>query len=157
MSILSAQTLAKTKLLRTDFIVPWYGSKQIAHGMSYGLGPCGYDIRLRGAVNVPPGEFVLGTTVERFSIPNNVLMTILDKSTWARRGVAVQNSCAEPGWEGFLTLELSNHSRAMIHIPDGAPIAQAIFHFLDEPTTMPYQGKYQDQAQVPIPAIQEQP
>lgn len=78
-------------------------------GMTYGVGPAGYDVRIAETIALPPGGFALASTVEEFDLPTDVLATIHDKSTLARMGLAVQTTVAEPGWRGNLTLELTNH------------------------------------------------
>jgi dCTP deaminase len=118
-------------------------------GMTYGLGPAGYDVRIAETVTVGTERFVLASTVERFNLPNDVLAQVCDKSTWARRGVAVQNTIIEPGWRGHLTIELTNHSDTPIEIKVGDPIAQIIFFRLEQPTELPYSGRYQDQERGP--------
>lgn len=85
-------------------------------------------------------------------MPTDVIGVVHDKSSWARRGLAVQNTVIEPGWRGFLTLELTNHGTRKLHIPKGCPIAQIVFHRLDEPAARPYDGRYQDQPPGPQPA-----
>jgi len=85
-----------------------------------------------------------------------VIGFVHDKSTWARLGIAVQNTVIEPGWEGYLTLEITNHSRDRVTILRGSGIAQVIFQFLDLPSEKPYDGKYQDQARGPVAAIHEE-
>jgi dCTP deaminase len=104
-----------------------------------------------GQLVVPPRSFVLAATVERFVLPLDVVMVVRDKSSWARQGIFVQNTVAEPGWRGWLTLEISNDSSRPIVLPPGCPIAQVMFERLDEPTEQPYPetGKYQDQAAGP--------
>ena len=130
--------------------------ERTAHnGMTFGLGPAGYDVRIAESVTAAAGQFVLASTVERFDMPNDVLGQVCDKSTWARRGLAAQNTIIEPGWRGFLTLELTNHSTEAIAIRAGDPIAQIIFFRLEAPTKLPYRGKYQDQAAGPQAARQE--
>ena len=99
-----------------------------------------------------PHGFELASTLERFTMPDNLVGRVCDKSTWARRGLAIQNTLIEPGWRGYLTLELSNHDPQELKIDDGSPIAQIVFEFLDEPTEIPYRGKYQDQSQNAIAA-----
>lgn len=139
-------------------------------GMSYGLGSCGYDIRLgkiglegsytaaeRQGYNLKPGEFILCSALEYMEIPHDLCPHIVDKSTLARQGLAVQNTVGEPGWRGYLTLELSNHSSRSISLRVGQPIAQIQFHTLDQPTDTPYVGKYQDQPDRPVEAILQQP
>lgn len=124
-------------------------------GLTFGLGPCGYDIRCAERVFIEEGGFSLCSSMEEFQMPNNLVGIVHDKSTWARKGVAVQNTVIEPGWCGFLTLELTNHSDDDVLIAAGAPIAQIIFHLLDEPTQCPYSGKYQNQPAGAQPAILE--
>lgn len=148
-------------------IEPFAESKQ-ACGMSYGLTSAGYDIRL-GSIqhprdpnkvfpngieswNLQPGEFLLAASYERLSIPNDLQAIVHDKSTLARQGIALQNTVLEPGWEGYITLELSNHGPKAVRILVGQPIAQVVFHMLDKPTDLPYRGKYQDQSAEPTPA-----
>lgn len=116
-----------------------------AYGLTYGVGPAGYDVRIRENITLEAGMFRLASTIERFKMPNNLLGVVHDKSTWARMGLAVQNTVIEPGWEGFLTIELTNHSKQTIMLSGGMPIAQIIFHLLDVETDDPYRGKYQDQ------------
>lgn len=126
--------------------------RTVAHGMTYGVGPAGYDVRIAETVTVKPGVFALASTVERFAIPDFIMGFVHDKSTWARRGLAVQNTVIEPGWGGYLTLELTNHGNAVIELQAGMPIAQIVFHRLEEPTNLPYEGRYQDQQAGPQPA-----
>lgn len=137
--IASAQTL---RVLRP---VDPFCERMKTQGMTYGVGPAGYDIRLAEGMVLEPGELKLGSTLERFNMPKGLLGVVHDKSTWARMGIAVQNTVIEPGWRGYLTLELTNHSRGYKQIMAGCPIAQVIFHYLDFPTDTPYAGKYQDQ------------
>ncbi len=148
--ILSAQSIRKAGI-----ITPFH-EKTIFDGMSYGLGAAGYDIRVREDVILFAHACKLASSLEHFKIPNNVLAKVADKSSWARKFVTVQNTIIESGWRGYLTLEIINHNpHQMIKIKAGSPIAQIIFHLLDEPTELPYQGKYQDQAAEAVAAIYE--
>jgi dCTP deaminase len=126
-------------------------------GTSCGLSPAGYDLRLVLANDEPdhwlaPGEFMLAATLEQFAMPRDLLGIVHDKSTWARRGLSLFNTVIEPGWRGWLTLELVNHGQNTIHLFAGQGIAQVVFHILDMPTDLPYpeDGKYQDQAYGPV-------
>lgn len=163
MSMLSAQTI---RMLSTtvvpeerNLIRPFSEQKQ-ALGMSYGLSACGYDIRLgkigtQGdqAKTVKPGDFLLASSLERFVLPDWLSAELKDKSTLARRGLALQNTILEPGWEGFLTIEISNHGIERVLLKVGQPIGQLVFHTLDKPTEQPYRGKYQNQEDRPVGAI----
>lgn len=131
-------------------------------GMTYGVGPAGYDVRVEfdehgslEMVRLAPGEFILASTIERFTMPTNLLGIVHDKSTWARRGLAVQNTVIEPGWCGWLTLELTNHSSFELIINRGDPIAQIVFHYMDQPASVGYDGKYQNQQRGPVRPILE--
>ena len=147
--ILSGQSIRKRGIF-TPFC-----ERTKLYGMSYGLGPAGYDVRVAQAITLAPGTAALASTLEHFDMPRDLLGIVADKSTWARRFLAVQNTIIEPGWRGFLTLELTNHGKDTIKILPGSPIAQIILHMLDEPTQMPYAGKYQDQTSKPVAAILE--
>lgn len=146
MAPIPAQTIRKLRPIEP------FCERTVHNGMTYGLGPAGYDVRIAETLVLLPGEFMLASTIERFDMPNDVLAVVHDKSSWARRGLTVQNTIIEPGWRGFLTLELTNHSDSVIYIDEGSPIAQIIFHRLEEPTEIPYQGRYQDQEAGPQPA-----
>jgi len=146
MAPIPAQTIRKLRPIEP------FCERTVHNGMTYGLGPAGYDVRIAETLVLLPGEFMLASTIERFDMPNDILAVVHDKSSWARRGLTVQNTIIEPGWRGFLTLELTNHSDSVIYIDGGSPIAQIIFHRLEEPTEIPYQGRYQDQEAGPQPA-----
>jgi dCTP deaminase len=150
--ILSGQTLRNMKVIH-----PFHERTQVMYyddslTLSYGLGPAGYDVRIAEEVTLLPGTTQLASTYEHFSMPNFCMAIVHDKSTWARKGLAVQNTVIEPGWYGYLTLELTympvgpiSLSAPLLNIPKLAPIAQIVFHTLDVPTEQPYSGKYQDQ------------
>ena len=69
----------------------------------------------------------------------------------------VHNTVIEPGWNGYLTLELKMHALRFKRIKRGTAIAQVVFHRLEEPAEQPYTGKYQNQAPGPQKAILEKP
>jgi dCTP deaminase len=141
--------------IRPSVISP-FCERTIHNGMSFGLSSAGYDICIAEQHRILPGGFALGSSMEQFCMPNDVLAIVHDKSSWGRKGLAVQNTVIEPGWCGFLTLELSNnHDENTLFINPGDPIAQIVFHRLEAPTEQPYMGKYQHQAAGPQEAIQE--
>lgn len=142
---------------RLGMIVPFV-ERGTFQGMSYGLSAAGYDVRIDQDVVLPSRGFCLASTLERFFIPLDVMAIVHDKSSWARRGVVVQNTVLEPGWHGYLTIELSSclDWGADIRIASGSPIAQLVFHQLTEPTELPYVGKYQNQGRGPQRARDEQ-
>lgn len=142
-------------LIRLRNIFTPFNERTVHNGMSYGLSSAGYDIRCQQAVSLASGQFALACSMEHFTMPTDLLGIVHDKSTWARRGLALQNTVIEPGWRGFLTLELTNHGRDRLEIAAGDPIAQIVFHALLEPAESPYSGKYQDQPSRPVPALLE--
>ncbi|MEE9924006.1 MAG: deoxycytidine triphosphate deaminase [Brucella anthropi] len=147
MTILSAQSIRKRGIF-----TPFH-ERTVSNGMTFGLGPAGYDVRIAETVTLDPAQrAVLASTIEHFTMPNDCSAYVKDKSTWARQFVLVQNTVIEPGWRGHLTLEISYEGVEPITIRAGSPIAQIVFHMLDEPTEIIYNGKYQDQAAGPQPA-----
>ena len=148
--ILSAQTI---RALRP--VQPFY-ERMVKHGMSYGLGPNGYDIRIAEAVTIPPRSYALASSVEWFDMPLDVMARVEDKSSWARRFLSVFNTSIDAGWKGYLTLELVNHSDQSIVIYEGSPIAKITFQRLDAPTELRYAGAYQDQKPGPQPSAVQQ-
>ena len=154
--ILSAQSIR----MRHGMIRPFNERTEETIGdimTTHGLSSCGYDVRLNTApyngFMLAPGEFRLAVTKERFNIPDDIYAEVKDKSSLARRGISVFNTCLEPGWRGYLTLEIVNHSGRDLYLPDGIGIAQVVFHRLDYSTKQPYTGKYQDQGPNPQPPI----
>ena len=145
MSVLSSQSIETLTLLQP--LCP--RTKHEPTNMTYGLGAASVDIRLDQDIDLEPGGFCLASAIEKFNIPNFIVAIIHDKSTLARRGLSVFNTLVDPGFHGFLTLELSNRGKEHIFLPRESPIAQVIFHKLDYPTKMPYDGKYQSQARGP--------
>ena len=126
-------------------ISPFHERTTHENGMTFGLSPAGYDIRVAEKVWLMGGEFKLASTVERFTMPHDLIAQVCDKSSLARKGLAVQNTIIEPGWRGYLTLELTNHGWNTLQLEAGSPIAQIIFMRLEEATEQPYDGRYQDQ------------
>lgn len=127
-------------------------TKERHNGMSHGLTECGYDIRIKQDVWLFPGRsFVLASSLEEFDMPNYLMGRVLNKSTWARRGLdASMTTNLEPGWRGHLTLELNYRKLWPIKIKAGTGIAQVIFETLAEPAQ--YVGKYNDQPDCPVQA-----
>ena len=127
-------------------------SKQYAHGVSYGFSEAGYDIRIKQKIVLDAcHKFSIASAIEKFDMPNTLMGIVHDKSTWARRGLSVFNTVIEPGWKGFLTLELVYHGPGTLHISAGSGIAQVIFHEVTDPIV--YRGRYQNQEDRPVAAI----
>jgi dCTP deaminase len=147
--ILAGQQIRKREPLRP------FHERTVRSGMSFGLSHAGYDVRIAETMWLMPGMFSLASTVEEFFMPTDLVAFVHDKSSWARRGLSLFNTVIEPGWHGFLTLELVNHSTNPLRILSGDPIAQIIFMRMEEPAENPYAGKYQNQAAGPQGARDE--
>lgn len=160
--------------------------KQNGKGMiSYGLSSYGYDARLDNSFMIftnvynaivdpksfdqnafvkfegdvciiPPNSFVLCQTKEYFKIPNDVLVVCLGKSTYARCGLIVNVTPLEPGWEGQVTLEISNTTPLPAKVYAGEGIAQFLFLKGDSACEVTYAaraGKYMGQRGVTLPRL----
>lgn len=154
------------EVIREKNIVSPFRERTRHNGVTYGMSYAGYDVRVDQDIDLGPGGFTLASTVEYFTMPNDIIGIVHDKSTWARLGLAVQNTVIEPGWEGYLTLELTNHNRRRpgwkfwerekrIVIPRGTAICQILFHMVERPLAEGYCGKYQNQKRGAQPAILE--
>lgn len=163
-------------LLHAQPIKSMLSRKVAFKGTSHGLAEAGYDIRIKqqirftsvrgksivlvtevdhqhevvGTTTQNGGRFALASAIEEFDMPSNLVGVVHDKSTWARRGLSVFNTVIEPGWKGFLTLELVYHGSEELIIPAGSGIAQVLFHELSLERI--YNGKYQNQEDEPVPA-----
>ncbi len=141
-------------LLKAKPIVSMMNEKHKFNGVSYGLAEAGYDIRIKQTVWLHPfSKFKIASTIDKFAMPYDLVGVVHDKSTWARRGLSVFNTVLEPGWEGYLTLELVYHGWKPLKILGGSGIAQVLFSRIEKPAA--YSGKYQHQADRPVDAIYE--
>ena len=105
-----------------------------------------------------PGEFVLGSTLERVTLPDDLVARLEGKSSLGRLGLLIHSTAGsiDPGWDGHVTLELSNVANLPITIYHGMKIGQLSFVELTEPAETPYGAgklgsKYQGQ-QGPTPS-----
>jgi dCTP deaminase len=151
--------------------------------ISYGLSSYGYDARLadefmiftnvdnalvdpknfseksfverKGDVCViPPNSFVLCRTVEYFKIPKDALVICLGKSTYARCGLIVNVTPLEPGWEGHVTLEISNTTPLPAKVYANEGVCQFLFFKGSSACEVTYGdrgGKYMGQKGVTLP------
>src|SRR5438876_5112715 len=99
-----------------------------------------------------PGEFVLGSTLERIRLPDDLFARLEGKSSLGRLGLLIHSTAGfiDPGWDGHVTLELSNVANLPITIYYAMKIGQISFMQLSEPTSTPYGSsslgsKYQGQ------------
>ncbi|NOY76422.1 MAG: dCTP deaminase [Calditrichaeota bacterium] len=171
--------------LENGMIEP-FADRQVRKGViSYGVSSYGYDVRIANEFRIftninttivdpkdfdsrslveytgdvcviPPNSFALGRSVEYFRIPRNVMTICLGKSTYARCGIITNVTPLEPGWEGFVTLEISNTTPLPAKIYANEGIAQVLFFESDENCEISYadkKGKYQAQTGVTLPRV----
>jgi dCTP deaminase len=105
-----------------------------------------------------PGEFVLASTLERIRLPDDLVARLEGKSSLGRLGLLIHSTAGfiDPGWDGHVTLELSNVANLPITIYHAMKIGQLSFVQLTEPAETPYGAgalgsKYQGQ-QGPTPS-----
>lgn len=93
-----------------------------------------------------PGQFVLATTMEYISLPDNLTAFVEGRSSLGRMGLFIQNAgWVDPGFQGEITLELFNANRCAIELTAGRRVGQLVFAKMDAPAIRPYNGKYQGQ------------
>jgi dCTP deaminase len=99
-----------------------------------------------------PGEFLLGSTLERITLPDDLVARLEGKSSLGRLGLLIHSTAGfvDAGWDGHLTLELSNVANLPITIYAGMKIGQISFLQMTTPADKPYgseglKSKYQGQ------------
>lgn len=173
-------------LSQNEGMIEPFVEKQTAEGkISYGLSSYGYDARCSNEFKIftnvdnaivdpkdfsdasfvdretdvciiPPNSFVLTRSVEYFKIPKDVLVVCLGKSTYARCGLIVNVTPLEPGWEGHVTLEISNTTPLPAKVYANEGVAQFLFFKGSTPCEISYAdraGKYMGQIGVTLPRI----
>ncbi len=99
-----------------------------------------------------PGDFVLGTTKERVEIPADLIAHVEGRSSLGRLAIVVHATAGlcDPGYQGQITLELSNLGAAPVALAPDMRISQLTFTELTSPAERPYGeergSKYQDQS-----------
>jgi dCTP deaminase len=98
-----------------------------------------------------PGEFALGSTVERVKIPDDLVANVEGRSSIGRLAVVVHATAGlvDPGFEGQITLEFANLGRVAVKLYPGMRISQLVFQTMTSPSERPYGpargSKYQGQ------------
>jgi dCTP deaminase len=174
--------------LEQGMIEPFVERQVRAGVISYGLSSYGYDMRVADQFKIftanpyntvvdpkaidpraftdftgevciiPPNSYALARSVEYFRIPENVLVLVIGKSTYARSGIIVNVTPGEPGWEGQWTIEISNATPLPAKIYANEGIAQCLFLESDEVCEISYRGKsgkYQNQRGIVLPTVEQ--
>ena len=92
---------------------------------------------------VQPGEFVLGVTLERVKIPNDLVARVEGRSSIGRLGLVIHSTAGfvDAGFEGTITLEIANLNRMPIAIYPGQRICQLAFEQMTSEAIVPYGDK----------------
>jgi len=104
-----------------------------------------------GKITINPGQFILGSTAEKITLPNDLCAELNGKSSLARLGLDIHKTGGwiDAGFSGQITLELYNAGLRPIKLIPGMPIGQLVFHATEE-AEKGYGdrtgSKYQDQA-----------
>jgi dCTP deaminase len=100
---------------------------------------------------VQPGEFVLGVTHERITVPDDLVVRVEGRSSLGRLGIIVHSTAGfvDPGFSGTITLEISNLNRLPVALYPGMRVCQLAFEQMTSPAETPYNmkphSKYQNQ------------
>ena len=90
-----------------------------------------------------PGEFVLGVTTERITVPDDLVVRVEGRSSLGRLGIIIHSTAGfvDPGFSGTITLEISNLNRLPIALYPGMRICQIAFEMMSSPAETPYDKK----------------
>ena len=184
MSVLSDKWIKKMAL--DGMISPFEQKQVRNNKISYGLSSFGYDARVSDEfkifhnvnssivdpkkftsesfvtkksseyIIIPPNSFALGTTIEIFKIPRDIMCIVVGKSTYARTGIIVNVTPIESEFFGTVTLEFSNTTPLPAKIYANEGVAQFIFlkgNEVPEVTYADRKGKYMGQTGVTLPKV----
>jgi dCTP deaminase len=174
------------RLAKEHGMIDPFVDTQVREGViSYGVSSYGYDIRVSDEFKIftnihsrvvdpkefdskayvdfkgeqciiPPNSFVLARSVEMMRMPPNVTGVVLCKSTYIRAGILIPTTVLEAGWEGIITLEITNVTPLPAKVYANEGIAQILFFEGDELCDTSYadrKGKYQGQQGVVLPRV----
>lgn len=93
-----------------------------------------------GVFILHPGEFVLGSTAERVAVPDDMVARIDGKSSLGRLGLIIHSTAGfiDPGFDGHITLELTNIATLPITLYPNMKVGQVSFMMMTSPADQPY-------------------
>lgn len=100
-------------------------------------------VKKGGQIIIHPGEFLLGTTMEKVTVPDDLVCQLNGRSSIGRLGIIVHATAGfiDPGFEGYITLEMTNVANIPIALYAGMRIGQLAFTRLSSPAENPYGTK----------------
>lgn len=92
---------------------------------------------------VQPGEFVLGVTHERIKIADDLVARVEGRSSLGRLGIIVHSTAGfvDAGFEGTITLEITNINRMPVALYPGMRVCQLAFETMSSAAEVPYYAK----------------
>ncbi len=92
---------------------------------------------------VQPGEFILGVTQEKITVPDDLVVRVEGRSSLGRLGIIVHSTAGfvDPGFSGTITLEISNLNRLPVALYPGMRVCQLAFEMMSSPAETPYNSK----------------
>lgn len=98
---------------------------------------------------VQPGEFILGVTLEKIKIPDNMVARVEGRSSLGRLGIIIHSTAGfvDAGFEGTITLEITNINRMPVALHPGMRVCQLAFETMSSPALVPYHRKHSSKYQ----------
>ena len=95
---------------------------------------------------IHPGEFTLATTYEYVKIPDDIVARVEGRSSMGRLGITMHVTAGyiDPGFEGKITLEISNIGKMPVALYPGQRVCQIVFETMTSPSAKPYGHKERD-------------
>ncbi len=92
---------------------------------------------------VQPGEFVLGVTLEKVKLADDIVARVEGRSSLGRLGIIVHSTAGfiDAGFEGTITLEITNINRMPVALYPGMRVCQLAFELMTSQAEVPYHAK----------------
>lgn len=92
---------------------------------------------------IQPGDFALGVTLEKVTLPNDLVARVEGRSSLGRLGIIVHSTAGfvDPGFAGTITLEITNINRMPVALYPGMRVCQLAFETLTSPAEVDYSQK----------------
>lgn len=100
------------------------------------------ELNVVNKLDILPGEYLLGKTIEKVNMPENLVGFIFNRSTLFRCGCTIISAVVDPGYKGELIIGLKNLSNNTVEIEKGARISQIAFSYVKGKVKI-YNGRYQ--------------
>lgn len=99
-----------------------------------------FDMKRQKEITLKPGELCLGKTLERLTLPKDVMGKLEGRSRYARMGVIIHTTSAlvQPGSDNHQVLEIVNLAPFPIKLHAGMRVSQVVFEMLKSETGKPY-------------------